>query len=115
MRERFKPANAIIIERINKNVCEYGSAKKNQPAVNEMLCGRCHRFASTAIMNATTTANKIECVKPRWANKPDGVSSHVAAIKSISGMLCAIMPHTIAFLPNVLPAKASPIHAPRAI
>ncbi len=41
-----------------------------------------------------------------------GVFNYDAAIKSISGMLCANAPHTIAFLPKPFSKKASPMQAP---
>ena len=91
------------------------AAKKNAHLVNEILCGRCQLLASVAITIVIIPANNMEWVKPRCANKSEGVSSHAADTKSISGMLCANMPQSIAFLPTVLPAKASPIQAPRAI
>src|SRR5438045_7526952 len=59
--------------------------------------------------------NKMECVKPRCANKLPAGLIQKAARKSISGILCARAPQSIAFFPRVLPANASPIQAPSAI
>ena len=81
---------------------------------NRMLCGRCRRSARRANKGVMSAQNKNECVNPRCANKLEVVLSQVAAVKSISGILCAMAPHSIAFLPKVLPAKASPMQAPSA-
>ena len=54
----------------------------------------------------------MECVNPRCTKKLSTVESQGVTKKSMSGMLCASIPHAIAFLPNCRPAKASPRHAP---
>ena len=66
-------------------------------------------------MGIMSSANKIECVKPRCANKLSGVFNQNVEMKSISGMLCANAPHSIAFLPKPFSKKASPMHAPKTI
>ncbi len=88
--------------------------KNNIHRDKRILCGLCQCSASNASNGVMIAQNKNECVKPRCANKLEEVSIQKEATKSISGTLCAMAPHSIAFLPSVLPAKASPMQAPRA-
>jgi hypothetical protein len=57
----------------------------------------------------------MEWVNPRWANRLSGVDNQKVETKSMSGILCAKAPHSIAFLPKPLSKKASPTQAPSAM
>ena len=90
------------------------AAKKYNHFLKVMLWGRCTRSAIKAKIGTINNPKRIECVKPRWANNVSGVLIQNPAKKSISGMLWASMPHSIAFLPNPFSKKASPMQAPNA-
>ena len=80
-----------------------------------MLCGRCSFSAINANNGVMMAQNNKECVNPLCASRAAEISIQKDATKSISGMLCANAPHSIAFFPSCLPANASPMQAPRAI
>ena len=70
-------------------------------------------FITQPATGAISTANKMECVNPRWASRLSGWFIHPYDTTSISGRLLAIAPHSMAFLPSFFPPNASPTQAPK--